>query len=106
MNWVANIAAAIAVAILRYLQSREDLKTSIRLELEREVMGYAIKATEWKARAVGLPFASHLVVRNATLSISLQSPDACAGSDAQSVGVRNEGSGGYGPEEGPVRDPL
>lgn len=76
MNVLLDFLAKLAIEILRYLQGREDIKNATRVELEREAMKYAIRAAEWKARAVGLPYAHDLRVRNATLTISIQSPDA------------------------------
>lgn len=72
MNLLAQILAALAVGILRYLQSREDLKDSIRADLEKESLSYALKAQEWRARA-GADVES-LRVRNEGASLSL--PDS------------------------------
>jgi len=68
---LAEFLAALAIGILKYLQQREDLRKSVRDDLEKEAMRYAIKATEYKARAAGLPYASALKVRDATLTITL-----------------------------------
>lgn len=78
MNLLAQILAALAVGILRYLQSREDLKDSIRADLEKESLSYALKAQEWRARAGA--DAESLRVRNEGASLSLHSGDASSDS--------------------------
>jgi hypothetical protein len=88
---ISQALAALAIALLRYFQQREDLKASIRLELEKEAMAYAIRATEWRARAAGYPYAVRLGVRNVKLSISIQSDVADAGSGAEGVSVPSQG---------------
>jgi hypothetical protein len=77
MNVLAQILAALAVGILRYLQSRKDLKESIRADLEKESLSYALKAQEWRARA-GVD-ADSLRVRSQGASLSL--PDSPADVD-------------------------
>ena len=91
MTLLAEFLAALAIGILKYLQQREDLKDAIRSELEQEAMHYAIKAAEYRARAVGLPYAAAFRVRDSTLSISIQSPVADAGSGAEDQPMRSEG---------------
>lgn len=90
-GFVSQLLAALAVSLLRYFQQREDLKSSIRLELEREAMAYAIQATEWRARAAGYPYAVKLGVRNVKLSISVQSDLADPRSGTESLPVPPEG---------------
>lgn len=92
-GFMTQLLAALAVALLRYLQQREDLKQSVRDDLEKEAMRYAIKATEYKARAAGLPYAHAFVVRDSTLTISIQGPVASAGSGAESQPMRPEEPG-------------
>ena len=69
---LAEILAAVVIALLRYLQGREDLKASIRADLEKESLRYANAALVWKARAAGEPAAEYLRVRNGS-SLSLHS---------------------------------
>ena len=72
MSMLAQILAALAVGILRYLQSREDLKSSIRSDLEKESMAYALKAQEWRAHADA--DAESLRVRNTRAKLSIHDP--------------------------------
>ena len=74
---LAEILAAVVIALLRYLQGREDLKASIRADLEKESLRYANAALAWKARAAGEPAAEYLRVRNGS-SLSLHSRDSGA----------------------------
>lgn len=76
MSLLAKFLAALAIGILKYLQQREDLKASLRAELEKESMNYALKAAEWKARAAGNPTADRLRVQRPGSSLSLQDRDA------------------------------
>lgn len=91
MTLLAEFLAALAIGILKYLQQREDLRKSVRDDLEKEAMRYAIKAAEYRARAVGLPYVAAFRVRDSTLSISIQSPVADAGSGAEDQPMRSEG---------------
>lgn len=90
-GFMTQLLAALAVSLLRYLQQREDLKQSVRDDLEKEAMRHVIKATEYKARAAGLPYAAALRVRDTTISISISSPIAGAGSGTESESMRPEG---------------
>ena len=76
MSLLAKFLAALAIGILKYLQQREDLKASLRAELEKESMTYALTAERWRARAAGLPDAERLRVRKPGSSLSLHSGDA------------------------------
>lgn len=76
MSLLSQFLAALAIGILKYLQQREDLKASLRAELEKESMNYALKAEQWRARAAGNPDADHLRVRKPGASLSLHSGDA------------------------------
>ena len=76
MSLLSQFLAALAIGILKYLQQREDLKSSLRAELEKESMNYALKAEQWRARAAGNPDADHLRVRKPGSSLSLSSGDA------------------------------
>ena len=80
MSLLSQFLAALAIGILKYLQTREDLKASLRAELEKESMNYALKAEQWRARAAGLPDADHLRVRKPGASLSLSGGDASADS--------------------------
>ena len=75
MTLLTQFLAALAIGILKYLQSREDLKASIRNELEKASLAYALKAAEWKARAAGSPTADALRVQRPGASLSIQSRD-------------------------------
>lgn len=76
MKLLSEFLAALAIGILKYLQQREDLKASLRADLEKESMTYALKAAEWKARAVGNPDADRLRVQRPGDSLSLSGGDA------------------------------
>ena len=76
MSLLAKFLAALAIGILKYLQQREDLKASLRAELEKESMTYALTAERWRARAAGLPDAERLRVRQSGASLSLHRDDA------------------------------
>lgn len=70
---LADLAAAIVVALLRYLQQRQDLRAAVRAEVEKECLVYANRANEWKANdADDDPRALDVRVRRpgATLSVS------------------------------------
>lgn len=68
----ADLAAAVVVALLRYLQQRQDLRAAVRAEVEKECLVYANRANEWKAAADADPRALDMRVRRpgATLSVS------------------------------------
>ncbi len=73
---IADLLAALVVALLRYLQTRHDLRVAARAEIEKECMAYAIKANEWKSRAGSDPDADRVRVRDATAILSIQNPAA------------------------------
>lgn len=80
MKLLGEFLAALAIGILKYLQQREDLKASLRAELEKGSMTYALKAEQWRARAAGNPDADHLRVRKPGASLSLSGGGASSNS--------------------------
>lgn len=73
---LGDLLAAIVVGLLKYLQTRQDLRAAVRAEIEKECMAYAIKANEWKARAGSNPDADRVRVLNPTASLSIPNPSA------------------------------
>lgn len=78
---IAEILAALVIGLLKYLQTRQDLRAAVRAEVEKECMGYAIKANEWKANAPRDPHALDVRVRNPGDVLSI--PDRTANDDGR-----------------------
>lgn len=78
---LADLAAAIVVALLRYLQQRQDLRAAVRAEVEKECLVYANRANEWKANASRDPHALDVRVRSPGDALSI--PDRTANDDGR-----------------------
>lgn len=55
MTFLATILAQLAVAVLQWIASREDLKRSVREEIDLEGAHQALVALGWFATAPSLP---------------------------------------------------
>lgn len=76
---LAEFFAALAIALLRYLQQRGDLKAALRADLEREAFTYVEKALRWKAVAAGDLNPPELLVRKPGVQLWLSNDDADPG---------------------------
>lgn len=80
MSLLIQTLVALAVAVLRYVQSREDLKQTAFDKVSAEDAQYAIQALQWKASAVTTPDGgAGLGVRDPANRIELQGSGPEAG---------------------------
>lgn len=90
---LAEILAALAIAILRYLQGREDIKAATRAKLIERSMEYAQHALIWKAKAAGDTHLPELVVRRPGLKLWVPGDIADSGGRPEAGAVPDPGSG-------------
>ncbi len=71
---IGEMLAAFALGLIKYLQTRQDLRAAIRAELREECQVYVDRANEWKEKAERGDDPTALDVRvrrpGATLSLS------------------------------------
>jgi hypothetical protein len=73
---IGEAIASLAVQVLKEFLARYDIQNATRLELLSEVKDLALKAEEWRSRALADPaLATRLRVREGALALTLSNPD-------------------------------